>query len=381
MIYSVDNDEWENWVWHQKNAITSVDKIMGVFPSFEKSLAQKIKVLESKVKFKITPHLLSLVKTNKKGIPLINDPILNQFIPYFLKTYSSFTPINKLNENWELEGDMINPILQHKYPNKVLLRIENTCLSLCMFCFEAKRTLDFNKNKERFTKNYFVASLDYIKRYPNIKEIVLSGGDPLQLSNINLEFILKGIREMDNDIAIRIHTRSSTHNPFRLNDELFQLINQYNVTSIVFHIAHPNEISDGLLKALNRSVENRCRIQYYAQIPLLKGINDDENILSDLFMRLYKLNIRPYYLLHGMPDTLFPEKYRTSVKKGVELMKKIKRNYSNTAVPEYIIVHKTGKHSVPLEFGGTPEFQYHKGYIKFKNWKGDWSVYDDSGYD
>ena len=110
-------------------------------------------------------------------------------------------------------------------------------------------------------------------------------------------------------------------------------------------------------------------------MPLLKGINDDFHELKNLFSKLYSLKIIPYYLLHAMPDTLYPGLFRTSVKDGIHIMKQLKRNFSNPSIPEYIIVHNSGKHTIPLEINGTPEFIYEENQIKFKNWEGKWHIY------
>jgi len=120
-----------------------------------------------------------------------------------------------------------------------------------------------------------------------------------------------------------------------------------------------------------------------AQTPLIKGVNDSADVLRELFMGLYVAGVKPYYLLHNMPNIPAASSQRTSVRRGVELMLSLKRHISNPAMPEYIIVGKTGKKTVPLELDGTPEFQHEKnsdGYpiIRFKNWKGEWVEYLDT---
>lgn len=371
-------EHWNDWRWQERNAVRSVEKLFELFPALGDDVKQQIEYAACHLRFKLTPYLLSLIQVDHFQNPLQNDPIWNQFVPTFDRKAKAQLDISSFEENWEMPEEMVNPILQHKYQNRVNFRIQNSCLAYCMYCFEAKRVLDTHPTKESLKPKYFDQSIEYIKNHREVSEVVISGGEPLVLSNDKLRHILAEIRKLPQVTAIRIQTRAFVHNPFRLDDEFIQLLKEFDVTAMAFHISHPREVSKDCEKIIQRFSDLGCRTMLLSHIPLLKGINDTESILAELFMKIYSLKIKPYYLLHAMPDTVGARKFRTSVRKGVRLMKRIKRNYSNPALPEYVIVHKKGKHTVPQELEGTSEFIYEKGNIEFLNWKGEWCMYEDS---
>lgn len=371
-------EHWNDWKWQEKNAVRSTERLFELFPKLSDNAKHQIENSTQHLRFKLTPYLLSLIQVDRFQNPLENDPIWNQFVPTFDKKAEAQIDISSFAENWEMPEEMVNPILQHKYRNRVNFRIQNSCLAYCMYCFEAKRVLDKRPTKESLKPKYFDESIEYIKNHREVSEVVISGGEPLVLSNDKLGYILAEIRKLPQIVAIRIQTRAFVHNPFRMDDEFIQLLKNFDVTAMAFHISHPKEISKDCEKIIQRFADFGCRTMLLSHIPLLKGINDSESVLAELFMKIYALKIKPYYLLHAMPDTVGASKFRTSVRKGVHLLKKIKRNYSNPALPEYVIVHKKGKHTVPQELVGTSEFIYENGYIEFLNWKGEWCTYEDS---
>jgi lysine 2,3-aminomutase len=374
--------EWNDWKWQQRNAVTSVKKLNVYFPNLHKKTTLEIEKSLSKLNFRLTPYLISLIKKDEQGNPFLNDPIWLQSIPNsgLFENYSN-NLISDFDVNWELQEEMINPILQHKYANRVVLRIQNKCLSYCMYCFESKRTLNLDPTIQNFNDTYFAHSLEYIRNNTQIQEVILSGGEPLLVANEKIKEILKSLKKISHIKIIRIHTRVLTHNPFRIDDELVRILSRYDVTALTFHFTHPNEITKEVISALKIFNKYKSKPIFLAHIPLLKRINDNAEILASLFMSLYSLKIIPYYLFHAMPDTLGANEFRTSVKSGVKIMRKIKRKFSNPAIPEYVIVHKTTKHTVPFELDGTSEFKYCKDVVKFKNYKGEWCEYSDTTID
>lgn len=373
--FEASDQEWKSWKWQQQNAIKTTTELIDIFPNLDTYQKDLIMFSENKMRFKITPYMLSLIELDDNQNPQIDDPIFNQYLPCWDTSIDPF--LQNMKENWELDSEMITPILQHKYYNRVNFRIQNTCLGYCMYCFEAKRVLDPQQEKKAYNPNLFLASLDYIREHPEVEEVVISGGEPLTLSNDKLDFILSELRKLHNIKFIRIQTRAFVHNPFRLDNEFIELLNKYDVMAMGVHVSHPNEITKEFIEAVERFSNLRNRTLLLGQIPLLKGINDNKRVLIELLMKLYSLKIKPYYLIHSMPYTLGAQKFRTPVRTGVKLMLDIKRKYSNPALPEYIIVHESSKHSVPLDINGSNEFQYLDGEIKFRNWKGEWHYYND----
>ena len=369
---------WFDWRWQQANAIRDIEGIKKVFPHLQQDVLTTIEKNIGLIRFQLTPYLLSLVRLDKNNSPISDDPIWNIYVPASSRI-AEYDPISTfLNENWELPEDMINPILQHKYENRVNFRIQNHCLSYCLYCFEAKRVLDRKSEVGSFSEEYFTQAIDYIQQHHEVEEVIISGGEPLTLSNEKLETILQKIRQIVHVSAVRIQTRAFAQNPFRIDDYFINLLKKYDVSAMGIHITHPIELTNEFRAAVDKFGHLGCRTLLLAQIPLLKGINDNETTLTELIMSLYNLKIKPYYLLHALPETLFMDTFRTSVRDGVELMRRIKRRISNPAVPEYIIVHAKGKQTVPFEIDGTTDFQYlQSGLIKFKNWKGELCEYKD----
>ncbi len=210
------------------------------------------------------------------------------------------------------------------------------------------------------------------------------------LSDSKLEKILKDISDIKKTNGQpkirfkRIHTRVMTHNPFRVTPKLAELILEYRINEIALNIAHPSEITPEMIDAIGtiRDIGKRYAPMIVTHTPLLKGVNNNAETLWELFGNLYENNIKPYYLLHTMPHTPYANVQRVSVRKGIELMKALKRHKSNIAIPEYVIVHYDGKQTIPLEINGTPEFQYitkdEEPYIRFLNWKNKWVEYPDA---
>ncbi|MBI4451482.1 radical SAM protein [Candidatus Woesearchaeota archaeon] len=267
------------------------------------------------------------------------------------------------------------------------------CFGYCNFCFEALGTLEKNPSPEKlFLWSDWQKSLEYITRHPEIEEVILSGGEPLLNSDSKLERILSDISNIKNTQGgkvrfKRIHTRVLTFNPYRITDDLAKLLGDSRVNEIAFNVAHPSEITPEFEESVGRIREGAGKYAPLLVIhtPLLKGVNDNTDVLWELFARAYENNIKPYYLLHTMPHTPYANQQRISVRDGIKLLKPLWRKKSHVALPEYVIVHYGGKHTVPLELEGTPEFQYTKDannnpIIRFLNWQDKRVEYPDAAH-
>ena len=377
--------EWTDWKWQQRNSLRSASDVKKHFPNFPENELAQIREYDKNRRWGITPYTVSLIETDENGNPKRNDPLYRQFFPESdVFRQESVDGYNRIDNNWELEEDFPTPILQHKYPNKVLFRMTNSCLGYCNYCFEVARVSDKESKKLTTNNGLWQTSLDYIKEHPEIEEVIVSGGEPLIVNNETLEERLKSIREIPGVKSIRIHTRALTFNPYRIDEGLVEITKRNKITVLGIHVAHPNEITVDFKDALGQFDKHGYgSILKMAQIPLIKGVNDDPEVLHDLFMKLYAdCRVKPYYLFHDMPWTPGAVEYRTSVREGVELMNTMKRKIPSVAMPEYVIAHYKGKHTIPLEINGTPEFQYTQdesgnSVIRFKNWKGNWETYLD----
>jgi lysine 2,3-aminomutase len=415
--------EWKDWKWQHRNMLRSASQIRRFFPNFPEEDIKIIAQYESRFRFGITPYLVNLIEVDEKVNPRTGDPIYQQFFPDPGRLIAQSKDAYDADfMNWEMDEEIINPQIHHKYTDRVAHRTSN-CLSYCNYCFEVHRTMDKEDTKKKNingAQSHWQGFLDYVKAHNELREVLFTGGEPLVMPNETLEERLHAVREIPHIRSIRFNTRVLTHNPFRVDDQLVELMKKYGVTEMGVHITHPREITPEFKEAVNRFDQHQYDVLMLAQIPLLRGINDNREILEELLVRLYsECHIKPYYFLHDMPWTLGTNTFRTTVKKGVDLIKPMKRHVSNVAMPEYIIVHHEGKHTVPLEyndfwldensikdvqvnyfgktrplsdfakqrtgnyylFHGTPEFIYaemdNHPVIAFKNWKGRWETYLD----
>ncbi|MDO8509486.1 MAG: radical SAM protein [Nanoarchaeota archaeon] len=384
----VGND-WDSWTWQQQNAVRDVNELREHFANVPAQFFDKINANSSRLKFQITPYMLEKIPATISQEDLEKNPWFLQFFPLG-EVYTQGADAYNGTDNWENGPEFPTSNLHHKYTNRALVRFRN-CLSYCNFCFEALGTLEKNPSPFKIFKwDDWQRSLEYLAQRPEIEEVILSGGEPLLLSDSKLEQILSdidGIKKKDGTSKIRfkrIHTRVMTHNPYRITDELVRLVSQYRINEMALHIAHPSEVTQEVVESIGkiRDGAGRYSPMIVAHTPLLRGINDRAEILWELFGKLYENNVKPYYLLHTMPHTPFANQQRVSVRDGVRLMKQLKRHKSNIAIPEYVIVHYDGKQTVPLELAGTPEFQYTQDsggnpLVKFRNWREKWVEYPD----
>jgi lysine 2,3-aminomutase len=372
-------DPHADWKWQQRNAVTGIQGLLQHFPALagDPEMLERIERHLAERKLGATPYTLGLIRTDAQGRPQRDDPVWRQLIPDW---HGSAAPAaleyDGESENWELPNEMVTPICQHKYDNRVILRLANVCHSYCQFCYEALRTLDKQSEKNALRKQDWLATLDYIGGHPELDEVILSGGEPLMHSDRHLDGYLADLRAVRPDLILRIHTRALTFNPYRITDELVEIFKRHGVTTVGLHVTHPHEITDEF-KAAAARLRGAVPI-LFANIPLLKGINDDYETLSKLCLALYRLGIQPHYLYHFMPFSPGSETYRTDISSAVALVARMKRRISNIAVPEYVLPHKHGKYTVPLDLGAVPPV-LHKGadgeFLHFTNWQGQACVF------
>lgn len=368
-----DLDNWSNWKWQQRNAVTKLDELLGYFPGLaQDGWLQRIGQHLENRKLTVTPYTLGLIKVDQHRRPLSDDPFWRQLIPdWDSSPAAQALGYDGESENWELPDEMVTPICQHKYDNRVILRLANVCHAYCQFCYEALRTLEKQTVKSSMRKQDWLDTLDYIRQNPQLDEVILSGGEPLMHSDKHLDGYLGDLRAIRPNLIIRLHTRALTFNPYRITNELVEILGRHDVTAVGLHIVHPREVTEDFLLAAKR-LRSVCPI-LFANIPLLSGINDDYETMSELCLTLYRHGIQPHYLYHFMPFSPGSQAFRTDISDAVALVSRMKRRLSNIAVPEYVLPHKTGKYTVPLDLmSGLPTLERRSEgeYLQYTNWQG-----------
>lgn len=373
--------EWSDWKWQQQNAVTSVQELAAVFGGLNQAALDSIAHNLKERKLTLTPYVLSLVeRVPGADRPRADDPVWKQLIPDWGKADESAIEYNGQTENWELESEMKTPICQHKYPNRVILRVSNVCHAYCQFCYEALRTLEKKSEKDSLRQKYWDETLDYIRANEQVEEVILSGGEPLMLSDARLDSMLASLRTIRRPLVLRLHTRALTFNPFRVTPELVAILARHNVQAIGLHVSCRNEITQEFIEAVRR-LRSSVPI-LFANIPLLREVNDSVEKMHSMCMELYRHGVMPHYLYHFMPFSPGAAAYRTSVRKGLEIVQAMKRNVSNIAVPEFVLPHSSGKFTVPLggKGGEAPEWTVdHDGMpiVRYVNWQGQTVEYSD----
>ncbi len=231
------------------------------------------------------------------------------------------------------------PGLIHRYPDRVVLTVTNRCFGYCKFCFRKKNWFNF----EGFDLN---AAVEYIKIHSGVREVLISGGDPLFLGNRQLEGILVSLRAINHLELIRIGTRVFSSNPARINERTAKMLKKYKPVWIAAHINHPDEITKEFEDAVQTVIE--CGIPIVSQTVLLKDINDDANLLKKLFCRLVYLGIKPYYLF-GCDDATGNRRFRVSIKKALSIMEQLRGNVSGLCIPTFAFDLPDGGGKVVLE--------------------------------
>ncbi|EML1597048.1 radical SAM protein [Burkholderia cenocepacia] len=372
-IFDVASAEWRDWRWQQRNTIREEASLREACGGWSDELSSHIQSNLNGRKLQITPYYLRLIRESQgdTDADIVRNPLWRQVVPFWSDEIVG--GYDGESENWELAHEMKTPICQHKYDNRVILRMVNTCNSYCQFCFEALRTLEVNSEKTNASRDTFGESVAYIKQNPAIEEVILSGGDPLMLSDAKLDEHLSALRDVGRDLLIRIHSRSLTFNPYRVTDQLVAMLDRHRVNAFGVHVCHPDELSPAFTDAVKR-IRSAVPI-VFSNMPFLRGINDDEETLHRLFIELYRRGVKPYYLYHFMPFSPGASVYKASIRDAIRIMNRLKRRVSNVAMPEYVLPHAKGKFTVPLfeGQGDIPQFVEtgEQRIYRFVNWQGE----------
>ncbi len=350
----------ERWQRLLQQSIITPSKLAQLFKLTEVEITQ-IKRVISTYPMRINPYYLSLIK--EKG-----DPIWKQAVP----------DISELNDAYGLDDPLCEeeqspvPNLTHRYPDRVLFLVSNRCAMYCRFCTRKRKVgRKFVVNKETIQKG-----LEYIKRHTEIRDVLLSGGDPLLLTDAELEPILNALRKIRHVEIIRIGTRVPCTLPHRITGKLCQMLKRYHPLYVNTHFNHPAEITKQSAQACERLVN--AGIPVGCQTVLLKGVNDDVATMKTLMQKLVKIRVKPYYL-YQTDLTRGTFHFRTQVEKGLEIVKGLRGFTSGLCVPHYIIDAPGGGGKIPL----LPDYfikKDEKGWW-LKNYKGQTFIYPNPGYE
>lgn len=329
----VTKEQWNDWKWQISNRITTLEELEQVISlSDEERLG--IKSSLKKLRMAITPYYAMLMDPENGDCP-----IRKQAVPTIFETQ-----ISKCDSADPLHETMDSPVpgLTHRYPDRALLLITDQCSMYCRHC--TRRRFAGHDDKELGMHNIKEA-IDYIKNTEEIRDVLLSGGDALCISDNRLEFILKSLRAIEHVDVIRIGTRTPVVMPQRITPELCNMLKKYHPIWINTHFNHPKELTHEAIKACTMLANSG--IPLGNQSVLLKGINDCPYIMKNLVQKLVKSRVRPYYLYQcDLSEGI--EHFRTQVSVGIGIIEMLRGHTSGFAVPTFVVDAPGGGGKIPL---------------------------------
>ncbi|MBF6604519.1 MAG: lysine 2,3-aminomutase [Chloroflexi bacterium] len=355
----VPAEKWNDWRWqlsHRVNELHEIEEILDLTDEERAGLSAP-----DKFRVDITPYFISLIDPHDP-----NDPIRRQVIPLG-REQQAFTAMMEDS----LAEDRHSPVpgLVHRYPDRVLMLVTTQCASYCRYCTRSRIVGDPTQN---FNRKDHEAQLDYLRRTPQVRDVLISGGDGLTLAPKLFETILRGLREIPHIEIIRIGSRVPVFLPQRIDDELCEMLERYHPLWINLHFNHPNEITPEVSRAVDKLT--KAGLPVGNQSVLLAGVNDCVHIQRALVHRLVENRIRPYYL-YQCDLVAGSGHFRTPVGKGLEIMEGLRGHTSGYAVPTFVIDAPGGGGKIPVMPNYLISYSDHR--VVLRNYEGYITTYEE----
>ncbi|MDI7259902.1 MAG: lysine 2,3-aminomutase [Thermodesulfobacteriota bacterium] len=349
----VSEREWNDWRWQLRHRITTLDQLKEIIELTSEEI-EGIKYSKGRLALAVTPYFVGLMDPANP-----NCPIRRQAIPRIEERHLSK---NDMVDPCGEDKDSPLPGLVHRYPDRVLLLVTDQCAVYCRYC--TRRRL-VGCTEQSITQGNFEEVLKYLKSHRKVRDVLLSGGDPLLLENERLEEILSRLRTIPHIELLRIGTRVPVTLPQRITSGLVKMLKKYHPIMMSIHFTHPKEITDAVRKACNDLADGG--IPLGSQTVLLKGINDKPNIMKKLVHELLKIRVRPYYIYQCDLAT-GTEHFRTSIATGIQIIEKLRGYTTGYAIPTYVVDAPGGGGKIPVE----PAYLVSrgKGKVVLRNYEG-----------
>lgn len=327
------DEQWNDWKWQVKNRIETFDQLRQYIP-LTATEEEGVKKALSTFRMAITPYYLSLIDPNDP-----NDPVRKQAVPSGSEThYTASDLLDPLHE----DEDSPVPGLTHRYPDRVLFLITDMCSMYCRHCTRRRFAgqTDHSSPSDRIQ-----AAIDYIARTPEVRDVLLSGGDALMVSDKMLESIIQRLRDIPHVEIIRLGTRVPVVCPQRITDDLVNMLKKYHPIWVNTHFNHPVEITPESTEACAKMAN--VGIPLGNQSVLLRGVNDCVHVMKRLVHGLVKIRVRPYYI-YQCDLSMGLEHFRTPVSKGIEIIEGLRGHTSGYAVPTFVVDAPGGGGKIPV---------------------------------
>ena len=333
MFPDVADEQWNDWKWQVKHRIETFDELKNLLPLTDAEEAGIKKSLKT-LRMAITPYYLSLIDVNNP-----HCPIRKQAVPTIAELHHSAVDLlDPLHE----DTDSPVPGLTHRYPDRVLFLITDQCSMYCRHCTRRRFAgqHDGESSSERIDK-----AIQYIAATPQVRDVLLSGGDALLVSDQRLESIIQRLRAIPHVEIIRIGTRVPVVCPQRITDDLVNMLKKYHPIWINTHFNHSSEITPEAVEACAKMAD--AGIPLGNQSVLLRGVNDCAAVMKKLVHNLVKIRVRPYYI-YQCDLSLGLEHFRTPVSKGIEIIENLRGHTSGYAVPTFVVDAPGGGGKTPV---------------------------------
>ncbi len=352
--HSVPSDQWNDWNWQLRNRVTRLEHLQNkiALTSCEK---EGVTLSESKLAMAITPHFFNLIESDNP-----DGPIRRQIIPR--GSEMKISPDEMADPCGE-DGNMPVPGLVHRYPDRVLFLVTDRCAAYCRYCTRSRVVSGVG---EQHLETDFDQAIEYLRQHTEVRDVLLSGGDPLLLSDAKLYHLLKRLRAIPHIEFIRIGTRIPIFLPQRITPQLCSMLKEIHPLWISVHTNHPKELTSEVRAGLERLAD--AGIPLGNQAVLLKGVNDDPEILKILFQKLLRCRVRPYYL-YQCDLIQGSSHFRVPIRRGLQIMDQIRGHTTGYAVPQYVVDGPGGGGKIPLN----PEYivALTADRVVLRNYKGD----------
>lgn len=325
-----DEPPSRNWKWQLKNRITSYEQLEKLIELTE----EEKEFCNIKMPISITPYYFSLI--DKKDV---NDPIRKAIVP-------------SIKEAHEFKDELIDPLhedeqrpvkcIVHRYPDRVLFLTTDFCSVNCRYCCRSRIVSHHSRLKDDWEEG-----LSYIRNHVEIRDVILSGGDFLTLPTSDIDYLIGQVFAIDHIEMVRIGTKVPVVMPQRINNELIDVLKKYKPLYMSIHFMHPNEITEECAEACNKLAD--AGIVMGSQTVLLKGINDNADVMKSLMKKMLKIRVRPYYL-YNCDKVGGTHHFRTDIDVGVGIIDKLRGWISGYGVPQFIVDSGNGKVPVNPEY-------------------------------
>jgi lysine 2,3-aminomutase len=347
-------EQWNDWQWQMRNSVKSLAQLSGKMALSSEEHAGVL-LANTKLAMGITPYFFNLIDPFDPECP-----IRRQVIPRIEEM--TYAPTDMADPCGE-DHDMPVPGLVHRYPDRVLFLVTDRCASYCRYCTRSRVVSGVGEQELELD---FDRAIDYLQKHTEVRDVLLSGGDALLLSDKRLGDLLRRLRAIDHIEFLRIGSRVPIFLPQRITPELCAMLKEFHPLWMSVHVNHPRELTNEVREALGRLAD--AGIPLGNQSVLLKGVNDDPAVMKVLVQKLLRCRVRPYYLYQC--DLIQGSSHlRTSVAKGLEIIENLRGHTTGYAIPQYVIDGPGGGGKIPIN----PDYVVAKtpDSIVLRNYKGD----------